>query len=392
MKLVDMTCPHCGAHLQVNAELRQAWCAHCGASLLIDDEVQHVRYDNAEEVGYKFEKGRQRAQAEVNQSYNTVVNTSPAPKKKRRTWLWVLGWIFIFPLPLTILLLRKKDMKSVLKYGIIAVAWILYFVIALAGRSDNNMPVTETNNDIQSSTEITQQQGNHSDSENNAANTESEPQDSSEQPNELTKESVIEDFVTAFNVVSNTIDLYLIFMSPLVFYGCLKSNILLGMFKGNSYSEHSSVFIWTVLGIFIYGISLLLHKYYECIQKTNNILVINIIAAVFNIAANFVLIPILGFEAAALTTFLSYLLYAMIVWIRTHKQFPVKINVINLLKILGSIIIFYLIDRALIRSTSVIFFFAEGIIYVLYTAAMYQLLKVCDIKQVLTKVIKRRLT
>ena len=164
------------------------------------------------------------------------------------------------------------------------------------------------------------------------------------------------------------------------------------MFKGNSYSEHSSVFIWTVLGIFIYGISLLLHKYYECIQKTNNILVINIIAAVFNIAANFVLIPILGFEAAALTTFLSYLLYAMIVWIRTHKQFPVKINVINLLKILGSIIIFYLIDRALIRSTSVIFFFAEGIIYVLYTAAMYQLLKVCDIKQVLTKVIKRRLT
>ena len=95
-------------------------------------------------------------------------------------------------------------MKSVLKYGIIAVAWILYFVIALAGRSDNNMPVTETNNDIQSSTEITQQQGNHSDSENNAANTESDPQDSSEQPNELTKESVIEDFVTAFNVVSNT--------------------------------------------------------------------------------------------------------------------------------------------------------------------------------------------
>ena len=196
----------------------------------------------------------------------------------------------------------------------------------------------------------------------------------------------------SINVVSNTIDLYLIFMSPLVFYGCLKSNILLGMFKGNSYSEHSSVFIWTVLGIFIYGISLLLHKYYECTQKTNNILVINIIAAVFNIAANFVLIPILGFEAAALTTFLSYLLYAMIVWIRTHKQFPVKINVINLLKILGSIIIFYLIDRALIRSTSVIFFFAEGIIYVLYTAAMYQLLKVCDIKQVLTKVIKRRLT
>ena len=45
--------------------------------------------------------------------------------KKKKTWLWVLGWICIFPLPLTILLLRKKDMKPALKYGIIAVAWII---------------------------------------------------------------------------------------------------------------------------------------------------------------------------------------------------------------------------------------------------------------------------
>lgn len=145
MKLVDMVCPHCGAHLQVNAESHQADCEHCGAALFIDDEVRHIQYDNAEEAGYKFEKGRQRAQAEVNRSYNNVKYTAPVPKKKRRTWLWVLGWIFIFPLPLTILLLRKKDMKPALKYGIIAVAWILYFVIVWAGgSSDNNGADTRT--------------------------------------------------------------------------------------------------------------------------------------------------------------------------------------------------------------------------------------------------------
>lgn len=48
---------------------------------------------------------------------NTTNNSSG-----RKTWLWVLGWICIFPLPLTILLLRKKDMKPEIKYGIIAVA------------------------------------------------------------------------------------------------------------------------------------------------------------------------------------------------------------------------------------------------------------------------------
>lgn len=56
--------------------------------------------------------------------------------KKRKTWLWVLGWICIFPIPLTILLLRKKDMKLAIKYGIIAIAWVTYLIIGLSGNSE----------------------------------------------------------------------------------------------------------------------------------------------------------------------------------------------------------------------------------------------------------------
>ena len=136
MKLIDTTCPHCGSALKIDPTNKNATCEYCGAALLIDDEVQHVQYDNAEEAGYKFEKGRQRAQAEVQRSSqrNTQYKQKP-PKKKRKTWLWVLGWICIFPLPLTILLLRKKDMKPVLKYGIIAAAWIIYLLIGFAGGS-----------------------------------------------------------------------------------------------------------------------------------------------------------------------------------------------------------------------------------------------------------------
>ena len=138
MKLIDMTCPHCSAQLKVDADKAQAICEHCGATVLIDEEVQHVQYDNAEEAGYNFEKGRQRAQKEAQQqSQQSVVYVQETPKKKRKTWLWVLGWICIFPLPLTILLLRKKDMKPALKYGLIAVAWIIYLIIGLSGRPDN---------------------------------------------------------------------------------------------------------------------------------------------------------------------------------------------------------------------------------------------------------------
>ncbi len=134
MKLIELSCPHCGACLTVDSSNKQATCEHCGASLMIDDEVQKVQYDNAEEAGYKFEKGRQRARAEASQTKQASQRQAP---KKRRTWLWVLGWICIFPLPLTIILLRKKNMKPAIKYPIIAVAWIVYLIIALAGGKNN---------------------------------------------------------------------------------------------------------------------------------------------------------------------------------------------------------------------------------------------------------------
>ena len=59
------------------------------------------------------------------------------PKKKRRTWLWILGWICIFPLPLTILLLRNKKMKPVLKYAIIAITWLMYLLLGLSINSSS---------------------------------------------------------------------------------------------------------------------------------------------------------------------------------------------------------------------------------------------------------------
>ena len=57
---------------------------------------------------------------------------SSEPPRKRKTWLWVLGWLFIFPLPLTILLLRNQKINKIVKYIVIAVAWLFYLPIASA--------------------------------------------------------------------------------------------------------------------------------------------------------------------------------------------------------------------------------------------------------------------
>lgn len=153
VKIVNFTCPGCGARLEVDMDRKMAFCSYCGAALPVDDEIQKIQLDGAEKAGYEFEKGRQRAQAAQasfqpqqacyqpasqpqvppqpqQASYQPTPQETP---KKRKTWLWVLGWICIFPVPLTIIMLSKKDMNKKARYGIIAAGWILYLLLGLGG-------------------------------------------------------------------------------------------------------------------------------------------------------------------------------------------------------------------------------------------------------------------
>lgn len=131
MKLIDTTCPKCGANLHIDADRKSAFCEYCGAQLLIDDEVQHLQIDNAESAGYAFEKGRQRAQNEAQAHRYYSAQPQPAPKKNKKIVWWVLGWIFILPIPLTIIIARNQKLKIGAKIGLIAAAWIVYLLIGI---------------------------------------------------------------------------------------------------------------------------------------------------------------------------------------------------------------------------------------------------------------------
>lgn len=151
MKLLDLTCPKCGAQLKIDDKITKGFCEHCGTVVLIDDEVKHIQYDNVEEAGYNFEKGRQRAQVESRQTENKRIvtgtsqaNTKPAPKK-RKTWLWVLGWIFIFPVPLTIIISKSK-LKKPVKIILISVMWTVIFIIGILNRNSESENQSYTTN------------------------------------------------------------------------------------------------------------------------------------------------------------------------------------------------------------------------------------------------------
>ena len=64
MKLITLTCPKCGAQMEVNPELEAIICNYCGNKMLIDREVVEQKITGGFEFGYQQEQGRLKAQQE----------------------------------------------------------------------------------------------------------------------------------------------------------------------------------------------------------------------------------------------------------------------------------------------------------------------------------------
>ncbi len=145
-----MKCQNCGAEISGNTR----YCEFCGSQITLEmkQEQEQLNKSGCPQCGSGNITFRRENQGEVRgknakQVIHRTVGVckdcgatwfSDEEKKKRKTWLWVLGWIFIFPVPLTIIMLRKKDLKPAIKYTIIAVAWVVYLIIAISGRGANS--------------------------------------------------------------------------------------------------------------------------------------------------------------------------------------------------------------------------------------------------------------
>lgn len=153
MKLVDLQCPHCGAQLQLNVGQKEAYCQYCGQKLLVDDEVQHIQYDNVEQAGYEFEKGRQRAQAEqrAQQRRQTTPPYNPQAAQKMKKSRGAVGtcwmiflWLCFFPIMLTIWIFKTDRIKDKrVKYGLIAAVWIICIPLSIANKNDERDSSTQ---------------------------------------------------------------------------------------------------------------------------------------------------------------------------------------------------------------------------------------------------------
>ncbi len=135
MQLIDATCAHCGAQLTIDRDNGTAYCKFCGAELILNQQDQSINTENAERIGYQFEKGRQRAQQETIHQQTMSDIIPPPVVRKRHTFWWVIGWIFIFPIPTTILVARNKNLKNWIKALIILGVWLIYLLIGVLSRN-----------------------------------------------------------------------------------------------------------------------------------------------------------------------------------------------------------------------------------------------------------------
>lgn len=134
MKLVELKCKNCGATLKADSELDEITCKYCQTTFKIDDEVKHIKFDDMEQNGYEFEKGRIRAQQE---SKNFSTNTSyNQPQKKNNKTLWlVLAWIFLLPFTATYFIAKSDKLDKKKKIIIIVVMWIAFFIFGATNSS-----------------------------------------------------------------------------------------------------------------------------------------------------------------------------------------------------------------------------------------------------------------
>ena len=151
-----MKCPNCGAEIGSNSV-----CEYCGSQVTADTRGGQVRTDKAgcPKCGSTNISFNRETRAEIrNKNSSTILratvgvcndcghtwevgdNDNTKQQNSNTVW-WVLGWIFMFPVPLMILIWRKKNTWDIkVKIAVTAAFWLVFILIANAGKTDRNTP------------------------------------------------------------------------------------------------------------------------------------------------------------------------------------------------------------------------------------------------------------
>lgn len=143
----------------------------------------------------------------------------------------------------------------------------------------------------------------------------------------------IKDKSNAKELISRIITYYILIILFLVLFLCLFSKeIIMIITTPKFYGSYKIVFI-VCMGYFFYGWYLLGMGITYIIGKTQQVMVASIIGAFTNILLNFLLIPLYGMRGAAIATFFSFLIMAIMLWMINQKKYFIPLEWNRIIKI-----------------------------------------------------------
>jgi O-antigen/teichoic acid export membrane protein len=129
---------------------------------------------------------------------------------------------------------------------------------------------------------------------------------------------------------------FLILVVPAVAGLAAVSASLVSLFLDSAYHEGYLVVPFVAVGVLFLGLEQILQSGLMFYKKTRLIMAAALISCIFNLTANIVFIPTYGYMAAAVTTLLSYLIYALLIFFFARRYFAWPFPTATLARVLGA--------------------------------------------------------
>ncbi|WP_251860505.1 polysaccharide biosynthesis C-terminal domain-containing protein [Clostridium sp. Marseille-Q2269] len=176
-------------------------------------------------------------------------------------------------------------------------------------------------------------------------------------------------------LISKLIRYYFIVTIPSFWGICSLSKEILALVSNSQYVGGNKIFCLSSLAILLFGLAQYTNKAWELTKNTKVTLILIGISSMLNIILNFIFIPIYGYEIAAMTTVVSYLIYLMLSIYKSRKILLIKFNVISIVRsIIASsimaVVIKYLITTIYNRIWGIVISFIIGIITYFFVLAI----------------------
>jgi O-antigen/teichoic acid export membrane protein len=115
-------------------------------------------------------------------------------------------------------------------------------------------------------------------------------------------------------VISSFSRYYLITSVPVVVYTIVFSREIVTVFLGKPFREGHTIIPYILLGSFLWNFAMYGHKGIKLLEKTRVMFVLVSICCVVNVVLNLIIVPRYGYQGAAVTTFISYALYPVMLY------------------------------------------------------------------------------